>query len=146
LPAMTQMLVDVTTWVNTNAYYLGGAALVLVVGLVAGFLWPASRYWIDTLLLRVPIIGGVFRTAAAASFTRNLQTLIQSGVSLLDGLRSVEDLVTNRRLARQLSDARSMVVEGSSLADAIRAKADFAPMLPRILAVGESSGRLEEVL
>ncbi|MCG8653875.1 MAG: type II secretion system F family protein, partial [Pirellulales bacterium] len=60
--------------------------------------------------------------------------------------RSVEDLIGNRRLSDQLGQTRELVVEGSSLADAIRAKADFTPMLPRILAIGESSGRLDEVL
>jgi type IV pilus assembly protein PilC len=146
LPASTQLLVDITTYMNENATALGLATMTTIGVIVAGFLWEPSRYWIDRGSLRVPVLGGVFRTAAAASFSRNLQTLIQSGVSLLDGLRSVEDLVGNRRLREQLSETREMVVEGSSLADAIRTRADFTPMLPRILAIGESSGRLDEVL
>ncbi|MEL6107303.1 MAG: type II secretion system F family protein [Planctomycetota bacterium] len=146
LPASTQMLVDVTTFMNENVQMLGAVSLIAILVMVAVFLWEKSRYWIDRLLLSVPVVGGVFRTSASASFSRNLQTLIQSGVSLLDGLRSVEDLIDNRRLSEQLSETREMVVEGSSLADAVRSRADFTPMLPRILAIGESSGRLDEVL
>lgn len=146
LPASTQALVDITTFFNENATALGIATLAAIVLSVAAFLWEPSRYWIDRFWLKVPVIGHVFRTSASASFSRNLQTLIQSGVSLLDGLRSVEDLIGNRRLSEQLSETREMVVEGSSLAGAVRAKADFTPMLPRILAIGESSGRLDEVL
>ncbi|MEO1525755.1 MAG: type II secretion system F family protein [Planctomycetota bacterium] len=146
LPASTQMLVDVTTFMNENVQMLGAVSLIGILLLVTLFLWETSRYWIDRLLLSIPVVGGVFRTSASASLSRNLQTLIQSGVSLLDGLRSVEDLIDNRRLSEQLSETREMVVEGSSLADAVRTKADFTPMLPRILAIGESSGRLDEVL
>jgi len=146
LPASTQALVDITTFFNENAMTLGIASIVSIGLTVGAFLWEPSRYWIDRFLLKVPVIGHVFRTSASASFSRNLQTLIQSGVSLLDGLRSVEDLIGNRRLSEQLSQTREMVVEGSSLADAVRAKADFTPMLPRILAIGETSGRLDEVL
>jgi len=146
LPASTQLLVDITTWANDNATAIGVVVFTLIALTVAAFLYAPTRYWIDRFLLKVPVIGGVFRTSASASFSRNLQTLIQSGVSLLDGLRSVEDLIGNRRISEQLSQTREQVVAGSSLADAIRAKAEFTPMLPRILAIGESSGRLDEVL
>ncbi len=146
LPPTTQALVDITTFFNENTAVLGGVSLTLLVLTIVAFLWEPSRYWIDRLMLKVPVLGNVFRTAASASFSRNLQTLIQSGVSLLDGLRSVEDLIGNRRLSEQLSETREMVVEGSTLADAVRAKSDFTPMLPRILAIGETSGRLDDVL
>jgi len=146
LPASTQLLVDVTTFFNDNAKVLGAVALVVVGISVALWLWEPSRYWIDRLMLRIPVLGNVFRTGASAAFSRNLQTLIQSGVSLLDGLRSVEDLIGNRHLSRQIATTREMVVEGSSLAESVRTHANFTPMLPRILAIGESSGRLDEVL
>ncbi|MEL6895794.1 MAG: type II secretion system F family protein [Planctomycetota bacterium] len=146
LPATTQLLVDVTNFANDRVVPLGVTSAGFVLIMIVAFLYEPTRYWIDRLLLYVPVIGGLFRAAAAASFSRNLQTLIQSGVSLLDGLRSVEDLIGNRRLREQLAASREMVVEGSSLADAVRTHADFTPMLPRILAIGESSGRLDEVL
>ncbi|MEM9826516.1 MAG: type II secretion system F family protein [Planctomycetota bacterium] len=146
LPTTTQLLVDVTTFLNENVRSIGLAVLLLIVAVVAAVIYEPTRYWIDRLLLKVPVVGNVFRAAAAASFSRNLETLIQSGVSLLDGLRSVEDLIGNRRLSEQLGEAREMVVGGSTLADAVRTKSDFTPMLPRILAIGESSGRLDEVL
>jgi len=146
LPLITQILVNITSFLNDHAMTIGIGTVLTVVSFVVLMVWEPSRYWIDRLLLWVPVFGGVFRTAAAASFARNLQTLIQSGVSLLDGLRSVEDLVGNRRLREQLSATRDLVVEGSSLAEAVRQKANFTPMLPRILAIGESSGRLDEVL
>ncbi len=146
LPASTQFLVDLTTYVNQNVVTLSILSVLSIASLVAAFFWEPTRYWIDRLLLRIPLIGHVFRTSASANFSRNLQTLIKSGVSLLDGMRSVEDLIGNRRLSEQLSETRELIVEGSSLADAVRLKADFTPMLPRILAIGESSGRLDEVL
>ncbi|QGJ68959.1 Type II secretion system F family protein [Planctomycetales bacterium 10988] len=146
LPPMTQTLVDVTTFLNTNVYALGGGTALFLVLAIALWYWEPSRYWIDRIFLKVPVLGKVFRVAAAASFSRNLETLLQSGVSLLDGLHSIEKLVSNRRLSEQLTNSRELVVEGSSLADAIRQHADFTAMLPRIIAIGESSGRLDEVM
>ncbi|MEM9645005.1 MAG: type II secretion system F family protein [Planctomycetota bacterium] len=146
LPPTTQLLVDITTWSNDNVIAIAVSAVLLVALTIFLFVYEPTRYWLDRFALKVPLLGKMFRTAASASFSRNLQTLIVSGVSLLDGLRSVEDLIGNRRLREQLNESREMVVEGSSLADAIRTKADFTAMLPRILAIGETSGRLDEVL
>ncbi|MEM8669114.1 MAG: type II secretion system F family protein [Planctomycetota bacterium] len=146
LPPSTQLLVDVTTYFNENVKVLSIIAVCVIALSVFAFIWEPTRYWIDRFALKIPILGKVFRTAASASFSRNLQTLIQSGVSLLDGLRSVEDLIGNRRLSEQLGESRELVVAGSSLADAIRAKSEFTAMMPRILAIGETSGNLDEVL
>lgn len=145
LPPMTQALVNVTEFVNRYAIHGAIGLLVLIAAVVAIRLWPPGRLWSDRLLLRVPVIGGVLRIGGSAALSRNLHTLLQSGVSLLDALRSVERLIGNKHLAEQLAACRSSVVEGSTLADAIRQRG-FTPMLTRIVAIGESAGRLDEVL
>ena len=67
LPPMTQNLVDVTTFLNENVRWLAVAAVLLIAGLIALWIWPTSRFWVDRILLRVPIIGNLFRVAAAAA-------------------------------------------------------------------------------
>ena len=146
LPPMTKGLIDVTTFLNTNIQAIGIGVALAIAAIVGLLLWPPSRYWFDRLALKVPIFGPVWRIGVSATLARNLQTLLISGVSLLDALRSVENLISNRHLAKQLAQARERVIEGESLADAIRANADFTPMLPRIIAIGEASGRLDDVL
>ncbi|MFN4259447.1 MAG: type II secretion system F family protein [Gemmataceae bacterium] len=146
LPAMTQFLVDVTTFIQT---YLPQVLIGIVVAIVAGvalYLWPPGRMFIDRWLLRVPIIGKVLRLAGTALFSRGLGILVHSGVTLLEGLRTVERLFGNRYLALRVAEAREAVIRGGNLADNLTDRTAFMPMLSRMVAIGESAGTLEEVL
>lgn len=146
LPAITQWLVTVTEFIH--AYVVHGlvgliAALVLLLAVRS---WPPGRRWTDMALLRVPVIGGTLRLAGTAALARNLQTLLQSGVSLLDSLRSVEQLLGEGYLSQEVAAARDGVIEGQSLAMALGERGAFTSMLARMIAVGESAGRLDDVL
>jgi type IV pilus assembly protein PilC len=146
LPPLTQLLVDVTDFIN--AYVLQGLGLlvVLVVAIVLIRRWPPGRLWTDRFLLRVPVFGSAIRVAATASFSNNMDTLLRSGVTVLESLRSMEQLIGNRYVAAQVGAARDDVVQGRTLADALVRRAPFAPMLARMVAIGESAGRLDDVL
>lgn len=98
------------------------------------------------MLLRLPVIGNAIRVAGAASFANNMGTLLQSGITVLDALRSIEQLLGNQRLASLVNTTRNDVVQGRTLADALARSKAFSPMLPRMVAIGESAGRLDEVL
>lgn len=146
LPLMTQILVDVTEFINRYVLYGVAGIVIVVVGTVALRMWPPGRLATDWLLLKMPVFGGVFRLGGTAAFARNLSTLIQSGVTVLDGMSSIEKLLNNRYLAAIVSAARDEVVQGRTVADALQSKAGFTPMLARMIAIGESAGRLDDVL
>jgi type IV pilus assembly protein PilC len=88
----------------------------------------------------------LFRLASTATFSRSLSILIRSGVTLLEALRTVERLHHNRYLASQVVSARDSVMQGGTLAEPLRTPHAFMPMLPAMVAVGESTGTLDEVL
>lgn len=146
LPKITQMLVDVTNYIN--AHIVEGSIVVgcLIVAVIAVRYFPSTRLLSDRLLLRVPVVGNAIRLGGTASFARNLQTLLQSGLSLLDSLKSIESLLGNRYLSSELAHARAAVIDGETLARSLTARGVFQPMLPRIVAIGESAGRLDDVL
>jgi type II secretory pathway component PulF len=146
LPAMTQLLVDVTDFIN--AYFLQGLGVLvaLVVAIVLIRRWAPGLLWTDRILLRVPVFGNAIRVAATASFANNMDTLLRSGVTVLESLRSMEQLIGNRYVAAQVGAARDDVVQGRTLADALARRAPFPPMLARMVAIGESAGRLDDVL
>lgn len=146
LPAMTQMLVDATDFIHANVLNGAISIVAFIILVIVARNWAPSRMWIDRTSLYVPIIGGVLRTAGTASFARNLQTLLQSGVSLLGGLKSVEQLFSNRHIALQVSEARQAVMAGKTLAESLPKHGGLTPLLGRMIAVGESSGRLDEIL
>lgn len=146
LPWMTQLLVDVTDFINTNVWYGVGILVAAMVTLVALRSWPRGRLVTDWLFLTIPVLGGAFRLGGTAAFARNLGTLIQSGVTVLDSMHSIQKLIANQYLASVVMGAREDVAQGRTLADALRSRAGFTPMLSRMIAIGESSGRLDEVL
>lgn len=146
LPAMTQMLLDISDAVQV--YWL--PVLVGVVALtgaaIALYSWPPGRYQIDRYSLRVPLIGHIFCLAATAMFSRNLGILIRSGITLLEGLRTVEGLHRNRYHRERIAAARDSVMQGKSLSEPLRTRHAFMPMLAAMVAVGEATGTLDEVL
>ena len=146
LPAITQALMDVSTWLTVNLPYIGIGMLTTTIALIVIYRWPPGRSVIDAILLRIPIIGGVFRLAGTAIFARGMSILLESGVTLLEGLRTVEQLLTNKALSARVGAARTAVLQGGTLAEALQAGPEFLPMLSRMTAVGEATGTLDPVL
>jgi general secretion pathway protein F len=126
---------------------------VVVIGLpaVTGGLWYYSRtpeggeLW-DRTKLRLPIMGSVFRAAALSRFARTLGTLAKSGVSLLPALKIVENTIGNRVLARQVARVAEETRGGDSLAGPLRKLNIFPRTVVQMIAVGEESGKLDEML
>ena len=146
LPPITQLLLDISTWLQTYGLYL---AMTLGLALVAAWLFystPAGRVAVDRLVLRLPIVGHVLRLAATAAFASALGILLRSGITLLDGLHTVEQLHRNRFLAGCIARARESVLRGGDLASGLTVSYAFTPLLPRMVAVGEAAGTLDEVL
>ncbi len=146
LPPLTQFLVDLTDFIH--AWVLQGVVVGLLLGGVFVGLrhWPPSRFWMDRYWVRVPILGGLTRLAGTVLVARGLSTLLRSGVTLLESLRTVERLMGNRYLASRVSGARDAVIQGGSLAAPLAGQQAFMPMLSGMVAVGESAGTLDEVL
>jgi len=146
LPAMTQSLLDITRFIQAYAPYFAVAMLLLIIVATALYLWPPGRMVIDRLLLRVFIIGWLFRLSGTVSFATSMAALLHSGITLLEGLRTAERLQSNHFLARQVAEARDGVMHGGTLAEPLARELAFMPMLSRMVAVGESAGTLDEVL
>jgi type IV pilus assembly protein PilC len=146
LPAVTQLLLDISRTVDACIVPVLAGALVLAVALVALYLWPPGRMRIDRWLLRVPLLGTLFRLSGTVSFASGLAVLLQSGITLLEGLRTAERLQRNRQLAAQVAAARDVIMHGGTLAVPLSAPRGFMPMLSRMVTVGESAGTLDEVL
>jgi type IV pilus assembly protein PilC len=124
---------------------LGG--ILSLTGIIAAlYLWPPSRLVMDRWLLRMPVIGRVLRLAATAQFSHGMGVLLRSGITLVEALRTVEEMHRNRWVGAKVSEARTVVVQGGSLAVSLEKAGVFMPMMPRMAAVGESTGTLDEIM
>ncbi|MEC8556594.1 MAG: type II secretion system F family protein [Planctomycetota bacterium] len=146
LPVITQSLMDLSVWIRLNGITTAAVGLLAMVAVVVAYKWPPGRAMIDRWLLRVPVLGKVFRLAGTVTFASSLGVMLRSGITVLEALRTVEDLHENTFLAAQVAVARETVMEGGDLATPLAANHAYMPMLSSMIAVGENTGQLDEVL
>ncbi|MBZ5708948.1 type II secretion system inner membrane protein GspF [Nannocystis pusilla] len=100
----------------------------------------------DTILLKLPIIGDLARKLAIARFARTLATMLASGVQLLAALDIVRALLGNWVLEKVVATARDNIREGEGIAPALKRSGEFPALVTHMIAVGERSGQLEQML
>ena len=101
---------------------------------------------IDRLLLKLPVFGPLLKKVAVARFSRTLGTLVSSGVPILDGLTIVSRTAGNRAVETAILSARSSIREGETIAEPLGRSGIFPPMVIQMIAVGESTGALDNML
>lgn len=131
--------------------FLGGAVGGVVAGLAIARLQayvrtPEGQIWKDGWMLRLPIFGPLFRMLAVARFARTLSTLLSSGVPLLKAMDIVKNVLDNAKLVQVIVTATGSIREGESIAAPLKRSGDFPPIVTHMIAVGEKSGQLEQML
>lgn len=105
-----------------------------------------GRLRLDALKLKLPLVGLLFRKAAISRFARTLGMLVQSGVSILQSLEIVQEVIGNEVLARLIGNVRHAVEKGEKLSEPIRLSGEFPPDTVQMITVGEEMGSLDEML
>lgn len=146
LPFMTQLLITISE-LFSNWWFV--IIPLFIGGIVAFFQWkrtPAGKHRWDRFVLKVPVVGGLVRMIAISRFARTLGTLLSSGVPLLQALDIVKDILGNSRLVEVVEDARVNIREGDSIAQPLKRSGEFPPLVTHMIAIGEKSGQLEDML
>ncbi|MBI2432187.1 MAG: type II secretion system F family protein [Candidatus Hydrogenedentes bacterium] len=148
LPAPTRVLIAVSNFLRT--WYASGAIVLAIVAIIVFFRMygstSAGRYNLDALRLRMPVFGNLQRKVAISRFTRTLSTLTRSGVAILQALEIVERTAGNEVYARAIRQAGDSVRNGETLAEPLTRSEVFPAMVTRMIAVGEKTGALEQML
>jgi type IV pilus assembly protein PilC len=146
LPAPTKLLV-----LMSKSLRLIGP--VLLVALVVGFqVWARIKHQervrdvVDPWKLRAPVFGNLFQKISLSRFSRNLGTMMSSGVPILQSLDIVADTTGNRVLAHAVRDVQESVRGGESIAKPLESHKVFPPMVVQMMAVGEDTGALDTML
>lgn len=146
LPLLTRLVIGLSDLMRDWGWLF--AVLVVVAGVVGAVALrnPAIRLRVDTVLLRLPLIGRLTRDLHGARMARTLSTMIAAGLPILEGLTITARTVSNRRLRLATEMMADAVREGGGLSAAMRRADVFPPILVTMTASGESSGRLEPML
>ncbi len=146
LPLPTRVVIGASTFLNAYwwALILGTAGLGYVIKKY--YATPNGQLVIDRLLLHAPVLGDVLRKSAVSRFTRTLGTLISSGVSILDGLEITARTAGNRVVQDAIMGSRASIAGGETIAGPLQKSKVFPPMVISMIAVGEQTGGLDEML
>lgn len=146
LPAPTLVLIAISNAVRHGWPWALAALLLAVATLVFIGRSARGRFWRDTALLRVPVLGEVLRHLATARFAAHVRLLHEAGIPLLDALTTGAELTANARLARDVLTAREGVARGQPLYASLPRRHSFPRFLIPALKSGENTGQLGEAL
>src|SRR5690606_10140387 len=146
LPLLRRVLIGLSDFVQR----WGLLVLVGLIGAVLGLRWvlrdeDMKRRW-HRFLLRLPLVGGMGRATDTARFASTLAILTRSGVPLVEALAISAEVISNRVIRDEVAVAAQKVREGGSLTRALDASGQFPPMMLHMIASGERSGELDQML
>lgn len=146
LPLLTRIVIGIS-WLLSNYWWAFALVIgLLMVGASYALRDPAIRLRVDTLWLRIPLIGRLTRDLHAARMARTLSTMVGSRLPLLEGLTLTAATIHNRALKAASDDIVTAVRGGGSLSAALRRANIFPPLLVYLAASGEASGQLDTML
>ena len=146
LPAATQMLVNLSNFLQHKWYILVIIVAAIVFGLKAfGKTEPGSLMYAK-IGIKFPLFGNLTIKSAAATFSRTMATLMASGISLIDAVEQVAKMINNRIIRDALFDAKTQIAKGVPLSKPLRDCGIFPPMLPQMTKIGEETGNIEDMM
>ena len=146
LPSITKFVLRASEMMQ--AYWWGVLLLLLSMYGVLLLLkrQKKTKYYLDVIVLRMPIFGGMMQKAVLARMTRTLSSLFSSAVPILQALAIVEEVVENEVVARVIRTSRDALERGESLAEPMKRHWAFPPLVPQMIAIGEQTGSLDAML
>jgi general secretion pathway protein F len=146
LPMPTAVLKNITEFLTDYWILLAVGVVVAWMALGAVRRTPGGRYATDRLMLGLPIFGDLFKKQAISRFAVTLSTLLKTGVPVLESIQIVRDVVGNSVLQRVLDDLHAAILQGADIATPLKKSGIFPPAVGYMIAIGEQSGELEQVL
>jgi type IV pilus assembly protein PilC len=147
LPLPTKIVIALSNFVGSIFGLLIVVGLVgIVIGIKVWYGTEQGRYALDSLTLKLPVVGLLMRKIAVARFTRTLGTLIASGVPILEGLDITAKTAGNAVVERSLQKVRKSLEEGKTLTEPLKESEVFPGMVTQMISVGEQTGAMDAML
>jgi general secretion pathway protein F len=146
LPITTRALIWGSNFMRDWWFILFPLIGGIIFGLMTYFRSPKGRPVWDRYVLKAPVFGSLLRLLAISRFSRTLATLLKSGVPLLTAMDITKAVMTNSVLAEVVEKARDAIREGESIATPLKRSGEFPPLVYHMVAIGERSGQLEDML
>ena len=146
LPLPTRLVIAMSAFLQGFWWGIIGAGVILFFGIRSYYRTENGKLVIDKTLLGFPVLGDLLRKSSVSRFTRTLGTLLASGVSILDGLEITARTAGNRVIHDAVMESRGSIAGGETIAGPLEKSGVFPPMVTSMIAVGEATGGLDEML
>jgi len=147
LPALTQLVINMSKWFQANWYYMVGIIIAVIVGVIQAMNRSVKfAHFVDRLLLKLPIVGDILNKSAIARFARTLSTMFAAGTPLVEAMTSVAGACGNIVYYEAVMKMRDEVATGTQVQVAMRDSGVFPNMVIQMVAIGEESGALDSML
>lgn len=146
LPAPTRLLLSLSNFFHHFGLHLAVITAVTALLLRSWGRTNKGRWLFDNIYLHLPIVGKTIARMNVARFARTMGTLLKSGLPVLPALEVVDEVVGNEVISRAIRQARKNISEGDSITAPLAATGVFEPMVTQMIAVGEETGVLDEML
>jgi type IV pilus assembly protein PilC len=146
LPLPTRMLLSISNFFSNYWFVLLGILIVLVVGFMVLFRWDKGRAWIDSVILRLPVMGDLVQAVIMERICRILSSMIHAGVSLPEAMSVTSQASNNAVYKEGLNTVREEMMEGQGLSEPIARSGLFPGAARQMFRVGEETGTLDEQL
>ena len=146
LPFITQIIMDLSRFIQGNFLLIAGAIAAIVFALRLAMRVPGVESTLDSYKLKIPLFGDMLTKTSVARFSRTLGTLVSSGVPILQALQITRDTAGNLRVSTAVENIHDNVKEGESMVTPMEASGIFPPMVVSMVQVGEETGQLPDML
>ena len=146
LPAVTQLLLEVSGFVENYWFLIPGIPVVFILIWKAVASTPRGKFFLDNLLLHIPVFGTIIHKSTISRFCRTLGTLISSGVPILESLSITREATGNDVIAKAIDEVHASIREGESIAQPLQESGVFDDMIVNMIDIGEETGELDKML
>ena len=146
LPGLTQMVIDMSNWLQSYWFYLFGSIGLSIYGLRMYYKTESGNVILDKIMLKLPVFGDLLTKVAVARFCRTLGTMLSSGVSILEALDICGRTSGNKVIEAAIVGVRKSISEGRNISDPLMESGVFPDMVCQMISVGEATGALDVML
>ncbi len=146
LPLPTQIVLAISSFLQNNILTISGLLVLLLIGMRFYFGTEKGRLKIDKVKLSLPLVGDLTTKTSVSRFSRTLGTLLSSGVAILDALEVTGKTAGNKVIEQSVKKSALAIAEGETITEPLKESGVFPPMVTQMIAVGEKTGNLDELL
>ncbi len=146
MPLITRVLMAISNFMIENLLAIVAVTILVIVGISYWIKTESGRFRFDSLKMKLPVVKPTTIKVITARFARSMSILLKSGIPIINAMEIMGDLIGNKAVERRFIEAQEDIKEGKGIAGPMRRLEIFPPLLIHMIAVGESTGELDEML